>query len=328
MKLLLKISIITVFCFFVMNNIHAQLVTPIDGVTIALDDSNPKPEQDVEVYIESYNFDLNSSSIVWFVDGKVQNQGIGVTRTNITSPKIGLTTNVLVKIKGSDGREVNKSISIKSGSVDIIWESDGYYPAFFKGKLPFSHENKIKLIAIPHLAKDKTREIDPKTLVYSWKLGGKYIDNGQGYGKQVVFVNAGEIPKTLDISVDVSNREQTEHTVGLITLNSDSPTLSFYEQDALYGILFNKSLSGNVPLINTEMKIIAVPFGFNLKNKDVTYNWSVNGINQEDLQRNRSIVVRTKGDTGGSSSINLDIRNQDNILQGANGGFMVNFNKK
>lgn len=311
-----------------MNNIHAQLITPLDGVTIALDDSNPKPDQEVEVSVESYNFDLTSSALVWLVNGKVQNQGIGITKTTVTSPKIGSAMDVSVRIKGSDGREVNKSITIKSGSVDIIWESDGYYPAFFKGKLPFSHENRIKLVAIPHLAKDKTHEIDPKTLVYSWKLGGKYIDNGQGYGKQTVFVDAGEIPKTLEISVDVSNREQTEHTVGLITLDSDSPALSFYEQDALYGILFNKSLSGNVALLNSEMKIIAIPFGFNLKNKDVTYNWSVNGIDQEDLLKNRSIVVRTKGDTGGSSSINLDIRNQDNILQGANGGFMVNFNKK
>lgn len=331
MKLLLKISIITlfsIFCFGFYSKTNAQLQTPIDGVTIDISKDNPKPGEDIDVFIDSYLFDLNSSSIVWSINNKVSEKGIGIKRITIPAPKIGAVTNVTVDVKGSDGREVRKTINIKSGYVDLIWESDGYVPPFYKGKTPFSYQNNVKITAIPHLAKSSGTEIDPKTLVYTWKLGGKYIDNGQGYGKQSVIIEYGDLPKPLEITVDVINREQTLHTNGSMNLTPSEPSLLFYEEDSLYGIFYNKTLPTNFNLKNIEAKILAIPYGFNLNNQEVDYNWSINNIEQSDLIRNRSIIIRTKGDTSGSSSLFLDIRNQDRILQGARGNFTINFKKK
>ncbi|MDO8430592.1 MAG: hypothetical protein Q7S72_01210 [Candidatus Taylorbacteria bacterium] len=327
MKLLFKFTILTLL-FLTTTLAHAQLNMPIDGVTIQTDAEYPRPGQAIVVSVESYSFDLNSSSIIWTVAGKAQSQGIGLTKTTVTAPKLGAKLNVSANIKSGDGREVQKSITIQTSSVDIIWESSGYTPPFWRGKLPFSYQNTVKLIAIPHLSTDGVNEIDPKTLVYSWKLGGKYIDGGQGYGKQSVVITSGDIPKDLDVSVDVSSRDQTLHTFSSLTLIPSEPTLSFYEEDSLYGILFNKSLLDKVSLKNTEMKVLAIPFGFNLNNRDISYAWSINAIEQRDLIKNRSITIRTKGDTDGSSTIDLDIRNQDDILQGARGGFTVYFSKK
>jgi hypothetical protein len=331
MKLLLKISVITLFsilCFGFYSKTNAQTQTPIDGVTIDISNDNPKPGENVDVFIESYLFDLNSASIVWTVNGKVNQKGVGMKRITIPAPKIGTVTDVSVDIKGSDGREVKKAISVRSGYVDLIWESDGYVPPFYKGKTPFSYQNNVKVTAIPHLAKTSGTEIDPKTLVYTWKLGGKYIDNGQGYGKQSVVVEYGDIPKTLEITVDVINREQTLHTVGTMNLTPSEPSLLFYEEDSLYGIFYNKVLPNNFNLKNVEAKILAIPYGFNLNNQEIDYNWSINNIEQSDLLKNRSIIIRTKGDTSGSSNLLLDIRNQDRILQGARGAFTINFKKK
>ncbi len=328
MKLLLKISILTFICIFALNS-HAQIPTAtIDGVTIQTSSDNPKPGEDVDISVESYNFDLNAASIVWLVNGKVQGQGIGIKQITITTPAIGQKIKVVANIKTAAGREVQKTLTIGSASVDIVWESNGYTPPFFKGKTPFSYQNSVKLIAVPHLSQDGKTETDPKKLVYSWKNNGKYIDNGQGYGKQSVEIIADDIPKTLEISVDVSNREQTEHSIGYLTLTPTEPTLSFYEDDSLYGILFNKSLGDKVQLKNTEMKILAIPYGFNLQNNSTTYGWSVNNIDQSDLNKNRSITVRSKGDTDGSSNIYLDMRNDENFLQGARGGFTIYFTKK
>lgn len=327
MKLLLKISIITLFCVFALSA-NAQIATPIDGVTIQTSNTDPRPGDKVSVYVESYNINLNSSSIVWLVDGKVQSQGIGIKEIDVKAPKIGSKVIVTVNIKAPDGKEVKKSLTIATGAVDIIWESNGYVPPFFKGRLPFAYQNSIRLIAMPHLAKEGGKEIDPKTLVYSWKLGGKYIEAGQGYGKQSVEIQADDIPKTLEISVEVSNREQTLHTAGSINLEPSQPSLSFYEEDPLYGIYYNKSISSDVTMKNSEMKILAIPFGFNMDKMLNEYNWSINNIDQPDLIKNRSITIRTKGDIDGSSNIDLSIRNQDNILQGAGGQFTVYFNKR
>ena len=63
MKLLLKISIITLFCVFALSA-NAQIATPIDGVTIQTSNTDPRPGDKVSVYVESYNINLNSSSIV------------------------------------------------------------------------------------------------------------------------------------------------------------------------------------------------------------------------------------------------------------------------
>lgn len=330
MKLLLKISIITIFCILLSfaHSTFAQIPKEIDGVSIDTSIDSPKPGQNVEVYVESFNFDLNSSSIVWMVNGKVQNQGVGVTKTTVTAPKIGSKMTVSAAIKSPDGREIQKIVTIKTGYTDIVWESSGYTPPFFQGKLPFSYQNSVKLIAMPHLSADGVNEIDPKTLVYSWKRGGKYIENGQGYGKQSVVIAPDDLPKTLDITVDISNRDQTEHTSGTITLEPSEPNLSFYEEDSLYGVLFNKTLSGTVPLKNTEMKVLAIPYGFNLIGKDISYAWYINGLEQSNLFKNRSITIKTRGDTDGRSNINLEIRNLDDILQGAREEFEVYFSKK
>ncbi|HEY9583861.1 MAG TPA: hypothetical protein VJI66_02785 [Candidatus Paceibacterota bacterium] len=326
MNLIFKLGIFPLLFFTFAVITHAQIPTSIDGVTIDTSVSNPRPGQSIEVSLESFSIDLNSASVVWLVAGKTQEQGIGLKSINVVAPKSGPGLTITAVIKPSGAGEIRKTITIKTGSVDIIWEAHGYSPPFFRGKLPYMYQNSIRLIAMPHLSRDGVSELDPKTLVYSWKKGGKYIENGQGYGKQSVEIPAEDIPKPLEITVEVYNREQTEKTEGAITLEPTEPSLSFYEEDALYGILWNKALTGRVSLKNSEMKILAVPYGFNINNN--TYAWSINSIEQPDLIRNRSITIRAKEDTEGSSDIELDIRNQSSILQGARDEFSVFFNKK
>ena len=328
MKLLLKISIFALFCIsFTPAFAQIEFQAPIDGVTIQSSNDNPIPGQTVNVSIDSYNTDLNSANVVWMVNNKITKQGVGLKSIDVVAPKIGSKTNVVVNIKSPNGKVVNKTYTITSGNVEIVWEPNGYVPPFFQGKLPFSYQNSVKLIAIPHLSTSGAKEMDPKSLVYVWKLGGKYIDGGQGYGKQSVIVTSDIIPKPLEISVDINNREGTAHASGNITINPSDPSLSFYEDDSLYGILFNKAIIDSANLKNSEMKIQAIPFGFNLNSGNTSYTWSINNIEQPDLIKNRSITIRTKGDTDGTSLVGIDIRNDRNILQGATGNFTVYFKK-
>jgi hypothetical protein len=308
-------------------HVFAQYQAPLDGVTIDASNYNPMPGQTVDITLESFSFDLNSSSIVWQVAGKVHSKGVGIKTISVKAPSIGSKLNVSAIIKSPDGTETTKVYTIKSGAVDIIWESNGYRPPFYKGKLPYIYQNSIKLVAVPHFSKSGTKEIDPKTLVYTWKLGGKFIDGGQGYGKQSVVITSSIIPKPLEISVDVTNREQTDRASGSIVLNPTEPIVTFYEDDALYGTMYNKSIVNSTSLKNSEMKVVAVPFGFNLRNDKTIFNWSINNIDQPELLKNRSITIRSKGDMDGNSLIGLDVRNEVDILQGAKNNFTVYFKK-
>jgi hypothetical protein len=300
------------------GTVNAQYQAPIDGVTISNSPERPAPNETVTVTIESYLIDLNSSSVIWLVDGKEVTRGIGVKKITTKAPNVGKRITVLAVIGANNGKEVRKSVTLKSGSVDIIWEtSRAYATPFYKGKNPFVYENWIKLIAIPHLSSDGIKEVDPKNLVYRWKMGGKDIENGTGYGVQSIEIKASEIPKPLDISVTVYTRDQREEADGFIRLEPVEPALSFYEISPLYGILLNKSLTNIHTLNNAELNLMVAPFGFNFnsKNNKLSYLWSINNVDQQELTKNQSIILRPKGNVEGSSNINIEVRHENDILE-------------
>ncbi len=326
-KVLISIFLITFFLSFSFSN--AQVQTSIDGINMTTNPEMPAQGVDVTVSIESFLVDLDSSSIVWQADGKTIGSGVGLKEIHITSPKTGGFVKVTAIVKSSDGKETRKTTTIKSGSVEIVWESKGYTPPFFKGRNSFTYQNEIKLVAIPHLSTNGVNEIKSSDLIYKWRMDGKYIDGGIGYGKQSVSIKADIIPKPLEISVEVYNRDQTEGATGRLSINPSEPSVEFYEMSSLYGILFNKALVRAVTLSNSEISIFAVPFGFNFNSRTspLNYNWSINNVEQPDLIKNQSITLRTKGDTDGSSSIDVDIRNENEILQGARASLKINFKK-
>ncbi len=330
MKKLLLLFFVSLF-FVTFGIAKAQYQAPIDGVIISSTPEKPAPNEIVTITIESYLIDLNSSSVIWLVDGKEVARGVGIKKITTKSPNIGKRTTVLAIISANNGKEVRKSITLKSGSVDIVWEaSRSYTPPFYKGKNPFVYENWIKLIAIPHLSSDGIKEVDPKNLVYRWKMGGKDIENGTGYGVQSIEIKASEIPKPLDISVDVYTRDQREEANSFVRIEPVEPSIGFYEISPLYGILLNKSLVNIHTMNNAELNIMAAPFGFNFntKNNKISYLWSINNIEQPELTKNQSIILRPKGDIDGSSNINIEVRHENDILERAQSSIMINFKKK
>ena len=200
MKKLLSITFILVLSLS-FSYTNAQVQQGIDGVEIYSKPKNPAEYQNVTLYLESFLEDLDSSSIIWMINGKTEAHGVGMKELQVIAPKTGKTLVAVAIIKTSAGKEIKKSFVIKSGSVDIVFESKGYVPPFYKGKNFFSYQNWIRLVAIPHLSVDGVTEVSPKNLIYVWKRGGKYIEGGKGYGKQSVDIKADDVPKTLGMIV-------------------------------------------------------------------------------------------------------------------------------
>ncbi len=323
MKTCLQITILAL-CVAYSLPVQAQTPSSLDGVEIYAEPANPSPGQNIVASVESYATDLNSAAIVWIVNGKAHAQGTGLVSVSVTAPALGKSTQVVVIIKTVENREVRKSITIKSGSVDIIWESSGYTPPFYRGKALFAYENPIKIIAVPHLAEGNGVEIDPRTLVYKWKKNDKVVQDQSGYGKQILNLQE-EIPRPIDIEVEVATKNGSQKGVASIRLEPGNPSISFYEDSPLYGVMYNKAIVDKVRLENQEITIRAVPYTFN--QPLLTYLWSINNLERQDLSTNQSITLRTKGDTGGSSSISLEIRNPNDILQSASNAVSVFFNK-
>ncbi len=295
----------------------AQVPMSLDLINIKVSPPNPKPGQMVNVFVESFSTDLNGANIVWIVDGKNFAQGTGKKSIDIQAPVLGKSIQVMAVIQTVEKAEVKKVFFLKSGDVDLVWESDGFVPPLYEGRGSYGYQNQIRVHAIPHLSDGKNGEIEPQTLLYKWKVNGKVQLNQSGYGKQTLSLRE-ELPKDLDIEIEVTTKEGLEKAVEDITLSPGEPNVSFYEESALYGVLYNRAFQKNAQLSTQEITIRAVPYSFSVNaDSPLSYLWSINNEERSDLEAQESIILRTRGGTEGTSNIALDVRSEDNILQGA-----------
>ena len=325
------IFFVCIFSLFFSSVTFAQTVpASVGGLDLSMSSSNPVPGQTITVTVRSYVEDIRGSTVVWIVEGKERRRGHGADTVEVTAPALGKKVAVGVVVIAPSGKQLAESITIGSGSVDLILESDGYVPPLFLGKISPVFENNVKIVAIPHLANSAGVEYDPKTLIYEWQRNDRAISDQSGYGKNSVIVEGGIVPRPYTISVTARTRDNSAATTGYISVSPQAASLLLYIDDPLYGPLFNKSASSNINLgRQRESSILAVPYGFNKPVEgagNLSYLWTVNGSLREDLAKNQSIVLRAPEEEG-RSSIELQIKHNLNILQEAATSFTASFSK-
>ncbi len=325
-------TILSVFLlsFFLLSfTVSAQVPVSLGGLDLTVSTENPAPGQTITITAKSYTIDINSAKVSWAVNGVSSKSGTGETKLEINAPELGKTMTIRAMATTPEGRSVVASITVGSGSVDLILEADGHVPPLFKGKVFPVYQNAVKIIAVPHIANANGTEYDPKTLVYQWKKNDRALEDQSGYGKQSITLVGDIVPRPYDITVDVISRDGVAHSQGRTGVVVGEPSIGFYVDDPLYGTLFNKAI-GSIIRIGSqkETSILATPFGFN-KTADGTggleWSWSINNSAHSELSSSQSVILRAPDDTSGSSNIRLEIRNTDKILQGANAGFSAAF---
>ncbi|MDR3558173.1 MAG: hypothetical protein P4L61_01440 [Candidatus Pacebacteria bacterium] len=327
---LLVLSILFVFFSLSFAFTYAQTSSSANGIDITINPTNPVPGKNVVVSVSDYLTNISTADIIWTVDGQQISEGIGEDSITLTAPSLGKTSKISVLIKTEDGEQTQKSMTIKSGSVDLVWESQGYAPPLYGGKQDFAYEDSVKVVAMPHLADSSGVEIDPATLVYNWQQNSTNLASQSGYGKQSIVISGSIIPQSTTIHVTVSTRDGSKTTSGVTTLHPGNPSLVFYSDDPLYGALYNMALGAQTTLSNQEITLLAVPYSFNvpsLTNNDLEYNWTINGTAQAGLAKNRSVTLRVEDTSVGASyPVQLQLQNMKDILQGANDSITVVFN--
>ncbi len=328
-KLASYIFLILTVVILAASSVSAQGVSVTPGLELSPSTSSPVPGQSLTITARSYTEDASSATIIWYVDSKEVKRGVGATTLEIKAPVLGKRNVISARAIIPQGGEVSGEITLGSGSVDLIVESDGYVPPLFTGKISPSFQNNVKIIAIPHLANAAGVEYDSKTLIYEWQRNDMAIEGQSGYGKRSIIIEGAPVPRPYTISVTVRSRDGLSVTKGYITISPQVPTLSFYVDDPLYGPLFNKAVGSQLNLgTQRESSVLVVPFGFNKPQNgagNLSYEWTINGSLRSDLLTNQSIILRAPDESAGSSRIGLTIKNNRDILQGALGGFTVVF---
>ncbi len=316
------------FCFVTLSA-SAQVPISVGGLELSASTDNPIPGQTVTITARSFILDINTAKITWTTNGTQAQSGTGLTTLEVQAPALGKKTVVNVNLTTTDGRTVSSSITVGSGSVDMIIETDGYVPPFFRGKLSPVYQNSIEIVAIPHIANSAGVEYDPKTLSYEWKRNGRVLESQSGYGKQSITLVGDIVPRPFDVSVTAASPDNTARAAALAQISFGGPVVRFYVDDPLYGTLFNRSITDTLRIgTQKETTVTASPFGFNKPAGGIagfTWSWSVNGSIRNELTSKESVVLRAPANAVGTSDILLDIRNPAKILQGISSGFTASY---
>lgn len=318
MKYISFIFIFLLFSFGFLGISSAQTIGGGDNdLLIEFIPEVPREGELVNVSVRSYSSNIDLAKFTWRVNGKTIKTGVGEKNFNFNMGKIGERVTVDLLIQDPSGNTINKFFSFFPKSVELIYQSNGYVPPFYKGKTLFAHQNTVSVIAVPYITNQNGIEVNPKNMIYKWRKNGSVVENASGYGRNVYTFEGSLISRDLNISVEVSAGDNGV-AYGNLRLNPTEPFIVFYKKDPLYGIEFQRRLVGNEDFKGSnEISIISAPFFYEsseYKNNYLVYNWSING---KKIEGNGSPVqvFRQKEGTSGTSKISLTVESPSRPLQ-------------
>jgi len=299
------------------------------SIELAVSPTSPQPGDSVTLDVSSFSMDLDSANITWYVDGVSAKQGYGDKELVIQAKGNGDGTAIKVVAESADGTTAQTTTEITPAGVDLILEPTSYVPPFYKGKALFIDQGTARLVAIPDVFVNGA-EVSPDDLTFEWEKDGTALASDSGRGADSLIVN-GTVPiRDINISVTVLNASGVIVAQSSKIISATDPKILFYEDNPLYGILFNKAITGNYYLGQTEeFTAIAKPYFFNLKSDsgtDSTYKWTVNGNAVDPSgQTNELLLQQTTSNLEGTADISVDVNNVARIFQFATAGFSVTF---
>ena len=326
-RFLFLFAIISIFSFCLTTKANAQFLgaEPVDQIiNTEIVPNTPRANDQVNITIESFSYDLSHAKIWWYVNDALRDSGISKKSFTFTTGPVGSVSNIKYQIETAEGVKFEKTIKIIPSEVTLLWESSSYTPPFFRGKALFSFEGQLRLVALPNILKPDGTKYRPDELIYTWKRGMGTDTDASGYGKNIFFWNGDVVSSPEEIDVEVSDIKNTTKATASIVVDPVQTEILAYENNPSLGILFNKAITNTFNLSNNEVSFVAEPFYFNNPDMDGTYSWYVNGNLSGESTKN--ITFRNTTGQGGYSKIDFDLTSKTKIMQSANSAFDINFN--
>jgi len=294
-------------------------------VSINMSPEYPGPNSNVNISIESFSTDLDTSKISWSVGEVVKKSGLGVKDFSLQTGPSGKSITVNISIEPQIGTSFIKTVTIQPGEVDLLWQGKSYTPPFFKGRALWSNQGQIIFLAIPHTSSADGTPLKPSDLIYRWSKDGTVLSNLSGTGKSSITLTDSVLSLPQTITVEVMSDTNTIVGSKSIRLASIAPSVLIYEDSPLYGPLFNREVGTNFILGSQEVSFSAFPLFFSTVSKsdsNISYSWGTNSASEQPGDR---ITFRAPDTGSGSSNISLKIDNISKILQSTQRSFLVQF---
>ena len=323
------IQISLIIAFLAMGNIviAQETSTSLSSIYINISPVSPRAGDSVVLTLSSNLLSLNSSKIVWYIDGTPKRDAAGKSIT-IKAKSDGQKTTIRAVVETSDGIIKEASQEISPAGVDLVVEPMSYTLPFYKGKPYFAPQGTVKVVAIPDIIIDGTRALS-KDLNFKWSKGDIVLGSSSGKGNDTLLVY-GTIPvRDINISVQISDDSGNILAENSKLLTTDNPEILFYEDNPLYGVLYNEAVVGNYNLeTREELTIVAKPFSFDFSNdvsEESDYTWNINGNSITPAGKANELVLKQTTNVAGTASVSLDLKNVDRIMQYVSDSFNISY---
>jgi len=330
LKKIIKFSLILIAVFSFTNITLAQEVVSnsISSVYINIEPNNPRTGESVVLTVGSELLNLDSSRITWYIDNVARKETTSKSIT-IKAKNNGEKTTIKVVVETPDGvtREALREFS--PSGVDLVVEPMSYTLPFYKGKPFFISQGIVKIVALPDIMINGEK-VPSKNLTFRWMSDDSVLGANSGVGKDSLTLS-GTIPvRDINIRVEVKDSSGNILAQNSKTIMVNDPEILFYENSPLYGILYNKAITGSYYLgTREELKIVAKPFSFDFPNEisaEANYVWYVNGNYVTPSEKINEILLRqTATNLKGTASISLNINNTKKIFQSTKNNFNIGF---
>lgn len=286
---------------------------------------NPGPNETVRVTVESYLTDLNKATLIWSLNGKVIQRGVGLKMFSFQNGASGRTTSLTILIITNAGEYITKELTWNPVGVTILWEADTYTPPFYKGKALITPQARIRAIAIPDNAGAQNM-LGGGELVYVWKKDGNAVPTASGYGKNSFSFLGPKPYGETNVRVTVSSTDDTVKSEIQLDLPLAKPFILFYEDHPLLGVWQNNTLNTNLKLAKKEFSVSAEPYFFSIEKEEAPtflYKWSLNSKPIPNI--GRGITLRNETGEEGSSALALTMYGLKQTFQSASRSLTIDF---
>ena len=144
------------------------------------------------------------------------------------------------------------------------------------------------------------------------------IKRGWGAGKDTIIVRSSVPLNPTVVSVEISTLDNAITAVGSISAEPGQPQILFYENNPLYGILWNRALTSPFAPAQKEISVLAIPYFFGVQSATdgkLQYDWTLNGAPVSSTGAKNILNLRQENGQIGNALLGLRVANTSGLFQ-------------
>jgi hypothetical protein len=286
------------------------------GVNLSVSPDYVEIGESFTANVTSASYDLNNSTVQWFLNGNLLKSGKAETRFSEKVSSASSTVKAVVTTNSGEKIEVEKKI--KSQTMDLLWEAvDSSSAPFYKGKTLGYRGGKYKIVAIPGMTSSSS-QVSHDSILFEWQEDFSASLGSNGYGEDSFqYINGlTDLNNIVSVKV-VGNGKSIDKTI--VVPMEKYQKIVVYEQTARLGTLYNREANFFSSLTPSHT-LVSHPYFFSendISNNKMEYIWEINGQDFSKNKLQRSITISNPPNSLSSVNLYVSAKSKNGFFQKA-----------